>query len=81
MLSALAAGWVGAREGLMLAAPALQFLFYRWRIRRTPGARPDELTHDDCTTVTWLGAALLAIYLVGTQAWLAAEMPANVFLR
>lgn len=79
MVVGLGAGWVGLREGLMLAAPVLQFVFYRWRIRVAGGGRPDRISHGDCTTVTWLGAGLLALYLVGTHLWATAGYPANIF--
>lgn len=72
----LAARWIGLREALMLAAPAVQFTFYRHRLRRAAG----EVSHADCTAITWLGAALLTTYLVGTHLWLTAGLPSNVFL-
>ena len=82
MAGGLAAGWVGVREGLMLAAPALQFAFYRRRLRKAGGAPgAGAISHADCTAVTWMGAGLLAVYLIGTHVWLQLGLPANVFLR
>jgi 4-hydroxybenzoate polyprenyltransferase len=69
----IAAGALGVREALMLAAPATQLAFYRPRFRR-------GLTARDCIVVTHLGTAELLLYLVGTAVWLRAGLPANVFL-
>jgi 4-hydroxybenzoate polyprenyltransferase len=69
----LGAGLVGLREGLMLAAPAIQLAFYRPRYRR-------GLTPHDCIVLTHLGTGLLLFYLVGNAVWLAVGMPANVML-
>jgi len=66
-------GAIGARELLMLAAPAVQLAFYRPRYRR-------GLTTGDCVGLTYLGAALLVLFLIGTQVWLAAGMPPNLFI-
>lgn len=65
---------IGVRELLMIAAPALQLGFYRWRLRRGP------LTSADCVWLTHLGTALLLFYLAGNQLWLEAGLPANLFL-
>ncbi len=73
LLAALLSGVIGVREGLMLAAPAIQLVFYRPRYRR-------GLTTGDCIGLTYLGAGLLVFFLVGTQLWLAAGMPANIYL-
>ncbi len=73
MLAGLALGVLGVREGLMLAAPPLQVLFYRPRLRR-------GLTSADCVALTHLGSALLAVYLLGTWAWLQAGLPDNIYL-
>ncbi|MCC6620956.1 MAG: UbiA family prenyltransferase [Deltaproteobacteria bacterium] len=70
---AMLAGLIGARELLMLAAPIVQFLWYRPRLSR-------GLTRADCIRVTWLGAALLVFWLVGTHLWIAAGLPANLHL-
>lgn len=70
---AMLVGLVGLRELLMLAAPIVQFLWYRPRFAR-------GLTRADCIGVTWLGAALLAFWLAGTHLWIAAGLPANVRL-
>lgn len=69
----LGAGLIGLREGLMLAAPAIQLAFYRPRFRR-------GLTPRDCIVLTHLGTGLLVFYLIGNAAWLASGMPANVML-
>lgn len=73
LVAGLGAGIIGVREGLMLAAPAVQFAFYRPRFRR-------GLTTGDCIAVTHLGTALLVLYLAGTHLWLRAGLPANVYL-
>lgn len=67
----LGVGFLGLREGLMLAAPAVQLAFYRPRYRR-------GLTPHDCIVLTHLGTGLLVFYLVGNAVWLAAGMPANI---
>ncbi len=64
---------IGMREGLMLAAPAIQLLFYRPRYRR-------GLTARDCIWLTHLGTGLLLFYLAGTAVWLWAGLPANLTL-
>jgi 4-hydroxybenzoate polyprenyltransferase len=64
---------VGVRELLMLAAPLVQFAFYRPRLAR-------GLTTPDCILVTHLGTAELALFLVGTAIWNAAGLPANILL-
>ena len=73
LVGLFASGLVGARELLMLLAPGVQWVFYRPRYRR-------GLTTGDCIGLTYLGAALLALFLVGTRLWLDAGLPANVFL-
>jgi 4-hydroxybenzoate polyprenyltransferase len=65
--------WIGLREGLMLAAPAIQLAFYRPRLAR-------GLTARDCIVLTHLGTGLLLLYLAGTAAWQAAGLPANITL-
>lgn len=65
--------WIGLREGLMLAAPAIQLAFYRPRLAR-------GLTARDCIVLTHLGTGLLVLYLAGTALWRAAGLPANIFL-
>lgn len=69
----LASGAIGLREGLMLAAPAIQLGFYRPRVRR-------GLTAQDCIVLTHLGSAQVALWIVGTWAWERAGLPANVYL-
>ena len=73
LVIALAAGVLGLREGLMAAAPVVQVAFYKPRVRR-------GLTTGDCISLTWLGAGLLLLWLVGTHVWVAAGLPANVWL-
>jgi 4-hydroxybenzoate polyprenyltransferase len=70
----LGLGEIGVREGLMLAAPAIQLGLYRPRYRR-------GLSAWDCILLTHVGTALLAFFWVGTAAWQAAGLPENVFLR
>ncbi|MCB9786208.1 MAG: UbiA family prenyltransferase [Deltaproteobacteria bacterium] len=74
LTAALLAGLVGLREGLMLAAPAVQLAFIHPRIRRGP-------TTGDCILATHLGSALLVVFLVGTALWIRAGLPDNIFLR
>jgi len=69
----LAFGALGLREGLMLAAPLIQLVFYRPRLRR-------GLTPGDCIGLTHLGTALLLVYLAGTAAWVAGGLPGNIYL-
>lgn len=66
-------GVIGVRELLMLVACGVQLGFYRARFAR-------GLTRADCINVTWLGAGLLAFWLVGTRVWLAAGLPADIRL-
>ncbi len=66
-------GAIGVLEGLMLAAPAIQFAVYRPRYRRGVTAR-------DCILLTHLGSALLLFYAAGTAIWLEAGLPPNVHL-
>src|SRR5690606_31670150 len=73
LAAGLAVGLVGLKEGLMLAAPAVQLAFYRPRLRR-------GLTRADCIHLTNLGTALLLFYLVGTRVWAAAGLPDNIHL-
>ena len=74
LLGGFVAGFVGAREALMLAAPPIQLWFYRARIRR-------GLTPRDCIVLTHVGTALLVFFLVGTAVWLRLGLPANWMLR
>jgi 4-hydroxybenzoate polyprenyltransferase len=73
LLTGILLGALGVREALMLAAPSTQVIFYRPRYRR-------GLTSHDCIVLTHLGTAQLALYLVGTAAWLRAGLPANIFI-
>lgn len=73
LVAAFLSGAIGVRELLMLAAPGVQLLFYRPRLRR-------GLTTGDCIALTHLGTALLALFLIGTALWARAGLPANIFL-
>jgi 4-hydroxybenzoate polyprenyltransferase len=73
LVAGILSGSLGVREGIMLAAPVAQGLFYRPRYRR-------GLTAHDCIVLTHLGTAQLALYLVGTFFWLRAGLPPNIFL-
>jgi len=72
LVASALAGLVGLRELLMLMAPAVQLGFYRRRMAR------GGLTRADCINVTWLGAALLLVWLAGTRLWIDAGLPADV---
>lgn len=74
LVSAVLMGALGVRELLMVLAPVVQVAFYKPRQRR-------GLTTADCIQLTWLGAGLLAVWLVGTDLWERAGLPANVWLR
>lgn len=67
-------GALGAREALMMVAPLAQWLFAGPKLAR-------GLSHEDCVRLTHLGSAQLVVFLVGTELWLRAGLPANVFLR
>lgn len=69
----LAIAAIGLREGLMLLAPVIQVVFYKPRFRR-------GLTSAECIGLTWMGAGLLAFWLVGTHLWERAGLPSNVWL-
>lgn len=71
--AAFAAGLVGVRELLMALGPTIQYFTLRPLLRRGPNT-------DDCIRVTNLGWGMLALYLVCTALWIAAGLPANVFL-
>ena len=73
LLGLFASSLVGARELLMLVAPGILWVFYRPRYRR-------GLTTGDCIGLTYLGAALFAVFLVGIWVWLGAGRPANIFV-
>lgn len=66
-------GTLGVREGLMVAAPLLQWLFYRRRLLR--------LTSRDCVQLTHMGTALLALFLCGTAVWRHYGLVPNIYLR
>ena len=69
----LVTGLVGVREGLMLAAPAIQFAVYRPLVRR-------GLSSRDCIGLTHLGSALLVFFIIGNAIWLALGLPENIYL-
>jgi 4-hydroxybenzoate polyprenyltransferase len=69
----LGTGIIGVLEGLMLAAPGIQWVLYRPRVAR-------GLTSRDCIRLTHIGSGLLLFYVVGTQVWLAAGLPANIYM-
>lgn len=73
IIAAIGAKALGMREGLMLVAPLAQWIFYRPRVAR-------GLTSHDCIVLTHLGSAQLVLFLIGTAAWLAAGLPANLYL-
>jgi 4-hydroxybenzoate polyprenyltransferase len=70
LLGARAAGSVLTREVLMIAAPLAQLAFLRVR-------GPDRVTRADCIGITYAGAALLAVFLVGTALWTRAGLPTD----
>lgn len=73
LLVGVLAGWLGLRELLMLAAPAVQLVLYRrWWAR--------GLTPRDCIVLTHVGTAQLVLFLVGTALWREAGLPVNVYL-
>lgn len=73
LVTAILVGALGLRESLMLLALPLQLFFYKPRYRR-------GLTSAECIGLTWLGAGLLATWLIGTHLWSMAGLPANVWL-
>ena len=73
MLAGVSTRTLGLREGLMIFAPLVQWLFYRRRIAV-------GLTSRDCVLLTHCGSALLALFLIGTALWARAGLPANVYL-
>ena len=73
LVAGLGLGAIGLREGLMLAAPVIQWVFYRPRYRR-------GLTPRDCILLTHLGTGLLLFYLGGTAVWEMLGLPQNVML-
>ncbi len=74
LVSGLALGWLGLREGLMLFALVVQVGLIRPSLQR-------GLTSADCIRITHVGTALLVFYLIGNQVWLAFGMPSNIYLR
>lgn len=73
LIAAVALGWLGLRELLMLVAPAVQFVLYRrWWAR--------GLTPRDCIVLTHVGTAQLVLFLIGTALWQRVGLPVNVYL-
>jgi 4-hydroxybenzoate polyprenyltransferase len=70
LAAGLATGGLGAREGLLLAAPLIQALWFRPRFRRA-------ITSRECIALTHLGSLLLVAYLAGTRIWLVVGLPSN----
>ena len=66
-------GGLGARELLMAGGPVIQFFVIRLLVEKGP-------TTDHCIGVTHLASGLLALYLIGTAAWLWLGLPANIYL-
>jgi 4-hydroxybenzoate polyprenyltransferase len=73
LIAGLSLRWIGVREALMLAAPALQWALARAWLNR-------GLTRRDCILLTHLGTILLLFFLAGTAVWLRLGLPANVWL-
>ncbi len=73
LLGGLGRGALGVREGLMLAAPVVQWLYYRQRLAV-------GLTSGDCIRITHLGTGLLVLFLVGTAVWQHLGLPQNIYL-
>jgi len=73
LVGGLLTGVLGVREGLMLAAPAVQWLLYRRRLAV-------GLTSADCIRITHLGTGLLVLFLVGTAVWQHFGLPQNIYL-
>ena len=73
LITSVVYGLLSVRELLMLVAVLVQHTFYQPRFRR-------GLTTRDCIQLTWLGAALLLVWLGGTALWEAAGLPVNVWL-
>ena len=66
-------GMIGAREFLMVAAPAIQFALFRHAYKTGP-------TIEQCIYATHLGSGLLLFYLAGTAIWLRIGLPENLYL-
>jgi len=64
---------IGVREALMVAAPVVQYVFYRPRFAR-------GITARDCIVATHVATAELVLFLVGTAAWSAAGLPSDIRL-
>lgn len=73
LVTGLLARWIGVRESLMLAAPAIQLAWIHRTLRR-------QLTSRDCVLLTHLGSALLVVFLIGTAIWLRLGLPENIWL-
>jgi 4-hydroxybenzoate polyprenyltransferase len=68
LVVARALAWTTTRETLMAVAPLLQIGFLRAR-------GPANVTRADCTGITYGGAILLVVFLVGTALWQRAGLP------
>jgi len=68
LLVARASGLILMRELLLVAAPAAQWAFLRWRT-------PEKVTRADCIGVTYAGAGTLVFYLACTFLWIRAGLP------
>ena len=64
-------GAITTREVLMVAAPAAQLAFLRYRT-------PERVSRNDCIGITYAGAALLGIFLIGTACWSRAGLPMDI---
>ncbi|MGD0530482.1 MAG: UbiA family prenyltransferase, partial [Polyangiaceae bacterium] len=71
LLAARAFHLVTTRELLMVAAPAAQVVFLRHRT-------PERVSRADCIAITYGGAALLGIFLIGTACWSRAGLPMDI---
>jgi 4-hydroxybenzoate polyprenyltransferase len=56
---------------VMVAAPAFQFAYYKWRGRRERAADASLVDARDCIRLTWIGATMLALYNV----WVSLGLP------
>lgn len=68
LLAARLSGLILMRELMLVAAPAAQWAFLRWRT-------PEKVTRADCIGITYAGAGTLAFYLASTFFWIRAGLP------
>jgi len=71
LVGAKLGGILSARELLMVVAPLGMLVFLRFR-------GPANVTRADCIAVTYAGAGLLLVYLVGTTLWARAGLPSDL---